>query len=265
MSSVLYPSTLWLGVPNLSRDQLKNFDPAYTGYVHIFVVRTPPVLEKYDSMYGTNHYKNFRAIFERTTTSFTGIPELVVNYADQVHGYADRRVPHATTAEFNFDTGTFRCLEFKDLPVWNMAHTWSQMVAGDEISKIKDYKGLAASMPGGYSLENHTASFIIVTTSPDMTQIMGRAHYITAASPTGINFEHFNWQAGEISIVDGYDISIRGVIRWGPEIDAKAMELVQNRLAVINYYTGYNSRGQQYMTPGGVLNGDTIAPQRTLL
>lgn len=271
----LQNSTLWLGVPNLSKDQLKNFDPAYTGYVHIFVIRTPQALVQHDKEFGTYHAANFKAIFERTSTSVNGLPELTVNYQDQVHGFADRKVPHATAIESNMDTLTIRCLEFKGIPAYNMLETWLYLVGGDEVSKIKDYKGMAGRMPGGYSLENHTASFIIINSTPDLTDIVGRAHYITVASPTNLSRDIYNTNPGEIGIIEGHDISMKGVLRWGAEVDTKARELLANRKSVINYYAGrhlYSETGQVTATgaytvkdspfhTGGSLNGETIPAQ----
>jgi hypothetical protein len=269
MADNIQNSSLWLGVPNLSKDQLKNFDPAYTGYVHIFVVRVPEVLVKHDTVFGTNHGKNFKAIFERTSTSFSGIPELTVNYVDQVHGFADRKVPHATTIESNFDTFTVRCLEFKKLPVYNMLQEWMYLVGGDESSKIKDYKGMAADIAGGYSLENHTAAFLVCNSNPELTEIQGRAHYITAAMPTTLPREIFHQNAGEIGIVEGHDIAMKGVLKWGSEINTKALEYLTERKTVINYYAASAVRGGKPTTnpfhPGGTLNGETIAAQTSMM
>jgi len=269
MAEVLSPYALWLGVPNLSKDQLKNFDPAYTGYVHIFVIRVPPVLIKHDQVFGTQFGANFKAIFERTSTSFTGLPEITVNYQDQVHGFADRKVPHATYTESNFDTFTIRCLEFKKLPVYNMIQEWLYLVGGDEVSKIKDYKGMASSMPGGYSLENHTASFIVCNTNPEMTEIQGRAHYITAAMPISLPREIYHLNAGEIGIVEGHDISMRGVLRYGPEINMRAEQMLAERKRVINYYMTSAVRDGRVVHnpfhPGGNLNGQAVQPQTTII
>jgi len=274
MSEVLQSYALWLGVPNLSKEQLKNFDPAYTGYVHIFVIRVPEVLKEHDKHFSTKHSQNFKAIFERLSTSVSGLPEITVNYQDQVHGFADRKVPHATNIESNFDTITIRTLEFKGLPTYTMIQDWLTLVGGDEISKIKDYKGMASYMPGGYSLENHTASFIICTTNPEMTAIQGRAHYITAAMPVSLPREIYHMNAGEISIVEGHDISMRGVMRYGPEINKKALELLIERKKVINYYasTAYrmNAQGRYGVIEnpyhnGGTLNGETIQAQTSLI
>lgn len=270
MADLLSPYTLWLGVPNLSKDQLKNFDPAYTGYVHIFVVRVPKVLEEHDRVFSTNYGANFKAIFERTSTSFTGLPELTVNYQDQVHGFADRKVPHATSIESNFDTFTIRCLEFKELPVYNMVQEWLYLVGGDESTKIKDYKGMASAL-GGYSLDNHTASFIVCNSNPEMTAIQGRAHYITAAMPISLPREIYHLNPGEIAIVEGHDISMRGVLRYGPEINAKALQMLTERKTVINYYMSSYVNGQgakftePYIRPSGSLNGQTIQGQSTLI
>mgnify|MGYP001408530562 CR=1 FL=1 len=270
MAEILESYPLWLGVPNLSKDQLRNFDPAYTGYVHLFVVRTPPVLQYHDQKFGTSHNKNFKAVFERTMTSFTGLPEITVNYQEQVHGFADRKVPHATNIESNFDTFTIRCLEFKKLPTYTLIQDWIYLVGGDEISKIKDYKGMASMINGGYSLENHTASFIVCTSNPEMTDIQGRAHYITVATPISLTRDIYHMNAGEISIVDGIDISMRGVLRYGPEIDNKARQLLRERKTVINYYAtasvGTNGAVRENpFHPGGSLNGETITPQTTII
>lgn len=181
----------------------------------------------------------------------------MMNYQDQISGFSDRKIPHATSAEFNFDQATIRCLEFKGLPVYSMINDWLENIS-DPISKIKDYKGRASAIDGGYSLRNHTMSFIVCTTDPSNTKIQGRAHYITAASPVSITNEHFNWQAGEISIVEGYDLNFRGVLRWGSLIDAKAQELLTQRMAIVNYYA-------DRMHKGGALNNQALPIQTKVL
>jgi len=269
MADILQNMSLWLGVPNMSKDQLKNFDPAYTGYVHVFVVRVPEVLTKHDTVFGTSYGKNFKAIFERTSTSFSGIPELTINYVDQVHGFPDRKMPHAGAIEANFDQMTIRCLEFKKLPVFNMIQEWMYLVGGDESSKIKDYKGMASSMAGGYSLENHTAGFIVCNSNPELTEIQGRAHYITAASPISLPRELYHLNPGEINIVEGHDIAMKGVLKWGPEINTKALSLLTERKTIINYYAGASVRAGTVIDnpfhPGGSLNGETINAQTTII
>jgi hypothetical protein len=240
--------SLWLGVPNLSEALLKQFDPAYTGHVHIFVIRNPKI---FDQWYPDTHAKNFKAVLERASTSFTGIPELTMNYVDQTHGFADRRVPHAAASDFNFDQATIRCLEFKGLPVQTMMRDWLENI-NDPISKISDYKGRAGSGAGQleYSLQNHSASLIVCTSDPSHTKIQGRAHYITAAQPISISNEAFNWNSGEIAIVDGFDIGLRGVLRWGPYVDAKAFELLTARKTLINYMAENGNSDKALATSG---------------
>lgn len=231
-------SSLWLGVPNLSESMLKTFDPAYTGHVQIFVVRSPKIFTKF---YPDTHDRRFKVIMERTSLSATGIPELTANSQNQTHGFADRFVPHFTYSELPFDTLTIRLLEFKGLPVYTMIRDWIENM-GDPVSKIQDYKGRAGSGADQleYSLENHTASFIIVTTDETHQKIQGRAHYITAATPAAIPSEHYNWNAGEIGIVEGYDVAFRGVLKYGNYIDMKAQELLNQRNAAINYIAEKN-------------------------
>jgi hypothetical protein len=259
----LQSKTLWLGVPNLNADQLKNFDPSYTGHVHIFVIKVPLILTSYDTKYGTKHGANFKAILERLSTSFTGIPELTLNSVEQTHGFADRKIPHPTFSEFNFDQATIRTLEFKGLPVFNAIRTWIELIS-DPVSKIQDYKGLAADMVGGFSIANHTCSFIVVNSDPTHTKIEGRAHYITAAFPVNQAMENFNWNAGEIGIVEGHDIALKGVLRYGPVIDDRAQELLDNRKTIINYYSGHGINNVNFFTAAGTLNGEAIVAQSVL-
>jgi hypothetical protein len=241
--------SLWLGVPNLGADLLKTFDPAYTGHVHIFVIKTPPI---FTTFYPTTHGKNFKAIMERMSTSFSGIPELTLNYQNQTSGFADRAVPHATSADLPFDTGTVRVLEFKGLPVHTMMRDWIENI-GDPVSKIQDYKGRAGTAAGqlDWGLYNHTAAFIVCVSDPSHTKLQGRAHYITAASPVSITNEPFNWNSGEISIVDGYDLGFKGVLRYGDYIDKKAYELLVERKTLINYVTEASAAKVDATVKGG--------------
>lgn len=225
---------LWLGVPDLSKDQIKKFDAAYTGNVHIFVVKTPPIFEAF---YPTTHANTLKIALEKTSTSLSGLPELNLNYQDQVHGFADRKIPHATYSELNFDQITIRSLEFKGIPILSMMNEWIENIS-DPISKAKDYKGHAKDIPGGYSLENHTCSFVACTADPTNTMIQGRAHYITVGSPVNVTNQHYEWNSGEVAIIEAVDITLRGVLRWGDEIDAYAASRLESRMKLVNYRSG---------------------------
>lgn len=238
MPDVVQPSSfaesdlLWLGVPNVSKSMLKRYDPAYTGNVHIFVVKTPPILT---SFYKETHGMTFKPALQGLTTSASGIPELTLNSLDQTQGYSDRKFPHPTYSEMNFDQITFRILDFKGLPVYTMIRDWIECIS-DPITKIKDYKGRAADITGGYTIENHTCSFIICNADPTNTMIQGRAHYITAAYPTGIPNNHYEWSDNTMDLVGPHDVSFKGILRWGDTIDAKAAALLKQRNGLANYY-----------------------------
>lgn len=223
---------LWLGVPNIASNMLKKYDPAFKSNVHIFLIRNTPI---FDTFFPDSHYQTLKVAFESLTTSMNGIPDLTLNSQDQTHSFSDRKFPHATYSESNFDTISFNWLDFKGLPVWRMLNDWINYIS-DENTKIKDYQGNASKIAGGYSTENHTCSILIGTADPTNNYVQGRAHYITAMFPTTVPMNMYEKDDNDMSIVGPYSVPFKGLIKHGDDIDIKFVELLRQRMKMVNYY-----------------------------
>ena len=95
-TSMIYDveSQLLRGTMSFSKDKLRELDPSYTGYTHVFVLRVPPIMtapangrqiagfEANGVEKAKAHCRNLKAIFEMGCTSYSGTPDLTLNTSE---------------------------------------------------------------------------------------------------------------------------------------------------------------------------------------
>ena len=152
-SSNYVEAQLIRGTMSFSKDKLKELDPSYTGYTHIFVLRLPPfmvqvargkVLDDYEPNATENaqqHCRNLKALIEMGSTSYSGTPDLTLNTSEVSTGFSERSYPAPTYAAYDGKNFTIRCLETRGEPLRN-----GSVIRGEPPKKGE--KNTRPSMPG---------------------------------------------------------------------------------------------------------------------
>lgn len=241
------PATAQLvrGTMVFSKDRLKELDPAYTGYTHIFVLRMPwfmELLKKNGAIAGYDdeaaakakyHYDNLKSLIELGTTSYSGTPNLSMDTADINVGWEDRNYSAPTKAQYSGNEFTLRMLETRGEPL--------RLAAEYYISSVFDPVGKFASMGGAKnpdtgkplepSIANYTFSIMVVQTDQTLLRIQNIDLWNNAFF-TEIDRSNLDWEQGNINIVEPKELRFRGV--YLPATDnktcqAKALELLKTR------------------------------------
>lgn len=236
----LLGSRLWHGVPQLTTEQLSMFEAAYIGHTFIFVVNVPKFMT-------TGYYKNknmhfamqnLKAVIERASTGFSGAQNIVANAQDQEDGNG-KKISHIVNVSKEQGNISIRLHEFAGLPVKNAIELW--------LTGIYDYKSQRGNyhgnlgIPGGWCLQNHSMSILVVQVTPDWTSIQDAAYYFNMV-PIEVPFEHFQWTKGEQTIVEDYDLEFFANEERSPAIMYAAERYMNNRVLSMVATSVYNSR-----------------------
>lgn len=201
----LLKSRLWKGVPQLTTDQMKAFEAAYTGHQFFFVCDVPKfmVTGYYENTNLHQQMRNLKSIIERASTSFSDSSEITANFDNQDDG-AGRKMSHMTSVTKEQGDITIRLHEFAGLPVKNALESWLTGVF-DINSQHGHYFG-NLGIPGGWCTSNHTMSMLVVQTDPSWTEIQDACYYYNMM-PQNVPFDHWQWTKGESTIVQDADIT----------------------------------------------------------
>lgn len=257
----LLRSRLWKGVPQLTEEQLKSFEAAYTGHTFLFVVGVPRFMTTgiYENTNLHQQMKNLRAIIERASTGFNGPSNISADFDPQDDGNG-RKLDHITRVTKEQSDITLRLHEFAGLPVKNALESWLCGIY-DYRSEHGHYFG-NLGIPGGWCLQNHSMSMLVVQVDPSWTEIQDAAYYFNMV-PTEVPFDHFNWTKGDHGIVQDYDITFKCNEERSPAIMYAAEKYMNNRILSMVSTSVFNSR--QFVIDqfsGGAKAGD--APVATL-
>ena len=236
----LLKSRLWKGVPQLTDDQMKAFEAAYTGHTFIFVVDVPRFMTQ-GLYFNTNLHqqiKNLKSIIERASTGFTGPSPITAEFDDQDDGNG-RKMSHMTRVYKDQSEITLRLHEFAGLPVKNAIESWLTGVY-DIYSQHGSYHG-NLGISGGWCTANHTMSMLVVQTDPSWTEIQDAAYYYNMM-PTEVPFDHFNWTKGESQIVQDYDIQFKCNEIRTPAIMYAAEKFMNARILSMVSTSVFNTR-----------------------
>ena len=237
----LLDSRLWHGVPQLSDDQMKMFEAAYTGHTFIFVVDVPHFM--YRGLYAgdTNMHqqiKNLKAVIERASTGFSGPTNIMAESNDQNDGDG-RKISHIVSVTKEQNNISLKLHEFAGLPVKNAIESWLTGIY-DVRSQHGNYHG-NLGIQGGWCLANHSMSMLVVQVTPDWTTIQDAAYYYNMV-PTEVPFDSFNWTKGDQAIIDDYDIEFYANEERSPAIMYAAEKYMNNRVLSMVATSVYNSR-----------------------
>ena len=258
-SSTYVEAQLIRGTMSFSKDKLKELDPSYTGYTHIFVLRLPPfmvqvargkVLDNYEPNATENaqqHCRNLKALIEMGSTSYSGTPDLTLNTSEVSTGFSERSYPAPTYAAYDGKNFTIRCLETRGEPLRRACEYW--------INGITDANVKATMMHGALNddgtlmeptLDNYTMAIMVVQTDQTLRYIQDISIWNSVVL-TNANRSQLDWENGSIDIVQPQDLSMIGV--YQPDghnelIDNMALKLLGTRL---KWYRRYREMDETWL------------------
>ena len=240
-------SQLIRGTMSFSRDKLRELDPSYTGYTHIFVLRMPLFMTQIANGnvlpgYSPNaigeaqtHCKNPKALLEMGSTSYSGTPDLTLNTAEVNTGFSERSYPAPTFSAYDGKTFTIRCLETRGEPLRRAVEYYIHGVSDANLKANKMHGALNAD--GSLmepTLPNYTFSIMVVQTDQTLLNIQDISIW-NSCIITQMSRSQLDWENGSIDIVQPQDLSFNGVYmpdtnnKWVPEL---ALKLLGGRLKV---------------------------------
>lgn len=244
-------SQLIRGTMSFSRDKLRELDPSYTGYTHIFVLRMPLFMTQIANGnvlpgYSPNaigeaqtHCKNLKALLEMGSTSYSGTPDLTLNTAEVNTGFSERSYPAPTFSAYDGKTFTIRCLETRGEPLRRALEYY--------INGISDANVKATMLHGALNsdgtlmeptLPNYTFAIMVVQTDQTLRNIQDISLW-NSVIITSAQRSQLDWENGSIDIVQPMDVQMTGV--YMPDahnsyIDNLALKLLGTRLKFYKRY-----------------------------
>lgn len=236
----LLNSRLWKGVPQLTEDQIRSFEPAYTGHQFLFVINVPKFMTTgyYENKNLHAQMKNLKSVIERASTSFSDGAEITAQFDNQDDG-AGRKMSHMVNVTHEQNDITIRLHEFAGLPVKNALESWLTGVY-DINSQHGNYFG-NLGIPGGWCTANHTMSLLVVQTDPSWTEIQDAAYYYNMM-PNNVPFDHWNWTKGESQIVQDADITFNCNRLRNPAVMYAAEKYMNARILSLVSTSVFNTR-----------------------
>lgn len=159
----------------------------------IFVDHIPVVFDEYESPYHIAFDIRFRELFERAFMSSDIISQLP---------------GHTNGSAVTF---TITLIDFKDRPVKNMLNIWCRLIS--EVSPLAYHDN---------TIKGYSAKLCVARLNREMTKLTEQAYFIMDALPVDVSLD-------STSDVIKYSVTMRGVIKYGPEFDARANELLNIR------------------------------------
>lgn len=245
-------SQLIRGTMSFSRDKLRELDPSYTGYTHIFVLRLPYFMTQIANGHvltgyadgaveeAQTHCQNLKALLELGSTSYSGTPDLTLNTTEVNTGFSERSYPAPTYSAYDGKTFTIRCLETRGEP---LRRALEYYINGITDANVKATMLHGAEMSDGTLMEptlpNYTAAIMVVQTDQTLRYIQDISIWNSVLLATSAERSQLDWENGSIDIVQPLDVPMTGV--YMPDchntyIDALAKKLLGARLRLYKRY-----------------------------
>lgn len=241
------------GTMTFDKNRLRELDPSYTGYTHIFVLRMPEfmtsvatgkVINGYSATAmedAQRHCKNLKMLLEMGSTSYSGTPDLTLNTTEVNTGFSERSYPAPTYSQYDGKTFTIRCLECRGNPLRMAIEYYINGVSDANLKATQLHGALNAdkSAPMDPTLANYTFALMVVQTDQTLRLIQDISIW-NSCLITSVERSQLDWENGNIDIVQPMDVPFSGV--YMPDarnqyIDKLAYRLLGNRL---KYYKRYS-------------------------
>lgn len=216
-------SQLIRGTMSFSKDRLRELDPSYTGYSHIFVLRMPAfmtaiangnVISGYDSdsvAVAQMHCKNLKALLELGSTSYSGTPDLELNTTNVNTGFAERNYAAPLTSAYEATTFQINCLETRGEPLRRALEYYINGISDANVKATMLHGALNAD--GSLmdpSLPNYTFAIMVVQTDQTMLRIQDISLWNSCIA-TSVSRSDLDWTNGDINIAEPKTVQFSGV------------------------------------------------------
>lgn len=218
---------LFRGMRRTDGIHARNNDQFITGYGRWIWLTMPKFVEELLPE-KTIAFKNY---IEEAFKDFDGINDISLDTTDMSGGWAGNKVVNAANANDDFDSFNIKVYEQLGSPVREYLDFW--------LTGIRDFKTGRSHYHGydaPYSAENHTASGIYIVTDPTgLSSGLEYAAYISYIFPKKIPKSHLNTSSGTHDGAE-LDLEFAGYKQEGPDINMKAMKLLDTIDEIRNYY-----------------------------
>lgn len=228
--------SLFLGGLNVKNKALEQYSPLKTGYARLFLVKMPVFMDKIVP----NKTKNFKHLMEYGFVGVDGIQNTTLEFEQITGGYAGRQFDVATVAKDETNEITVKLYEFAGSPVREYIDIWVSGIS-DPHTGIGHYHGALEADPNlQYAQSNHTMEAIYVQTDPTgRSNGIEYACLLTNMMPKTVKKDHFNYEAGQHSIVQT-DVPFTTVKYESPQINSIAKALIA-KYAILRDYLQFDS------------------------
>lgn len=250
-------SQLIRGTMSFSKDRLRELDPSYTGYSHVFVLRMPAfmtaiangnVIDGYDANAVATaqlHCKNLKALLELGSTSYSGTPDLELNTTNVNTGFAERNYAAPLTSAYEATTFQINCLETRGEPLRRALEYY--------INGISDANVKATMLHGALnadgtlmdpSLPNYTFAIMVVQTDQTMLRIQDISLWNSCIA-TSVSRSDLDWTNGDINIAEPKTVQFSGVYMPDSNNDAvvyRAKQLLGQRMQYYKRFKDMTSK-----------------------
>ena len=241
------------GTMTFNKDKLRELDPSYSGYTHIFVLAMPEFMkalaqgniigdQKGDAKKKARyHYANLKAILEMGSTSYSGTPDLQLQTSDVNVGFPEKNFVVPTYSSYDSTQFTIRCIETYGEPLRHAVEYYIEGLA-DPNAKYQHLHGAAVRTTQGLvpmqpSLANITFTIMAVQTDQTLHNIQDISIW-TNCLITGVERGHLDWELGTIDTVQPQTLQLRGI--YLPHSNAAAVQ--QKAAACLNKRLHYYKR-----------------------
>lgn len=238
-------SQLIRGTMSFSKDRLRELDPSYTGYSHVFVLRMPAfmtaiangnVIDGYDAdavATAQMHCKNLKALLELGSTSYSGTPDLELNTTNVNTGFAERNYAAPLTSAYEATTFQINCLETRGEPLRRALEYYINGISDANVKATMLHGALNAD--GSLmdpSLPNYTFAIMVVQTDQTMLRIQDISLWNSCIA-TSVSRSDLDWTNGDINIAEPKTVQFSGVYMPDSNNDAvvyRAKQLLGQRM-----------------------------------
>lgn len=225
-------ANFFAGTWDMDQSNLDNYDPFITGYSYIVWTKLP-------QFFPEKLRKRFKHMTEKNFKSFSGAPDLTMDFESISGGFAGNTYDAATNLKKGDGSFTLKHQEYMGSPIRELYEYWITGIRDPEtgLGTYHGRLGDSKSCPY-YSSRFHSGELLYIVTDPagalGGAQSIEYACYYTNVIPSKIPQSHMDYTAGEHSAVE-IDQEFKGVWHRSKRIDEIAKKVIGNRKVLASY------------------------------